>query len=180
MTGQRILGAVLAGGEARRFGSDKAMALLHGTPLIQHVLAGLGRQVAAVVVVGRAVDGLPALADRPGRGYGPLGGLCAALHHAAAEGFDAVVSVSCDTPLLPEDLVARLAPVAPSYVAGQYLIGCWPARLAGALDARLAETPDRSLRGWGRHIGARAVKFAQEIANVNSPDDLARLQENAA
>ncbi len=180
MSGGRILGAVLAGGAARRFGSDKAMALLDGRPLIQHVLAALGKQVDTVVVAGRSVAGYEALADRPGPGLGPLAGLCAALHHAARNGFDAVVSVSCDTPLLPDDLVARLAAEAPSQVEGHYLIGCWPAALAGVLDAHLAGTQDRSLRGWGRRVGARAVRFAQEIANVNRPEDLERLRQESA
>ena len=37
----RILGAILAGGQARRFGSNKALARLHGEPLIAHAARAL-------------------------------------------------------------------------------------------------------------------------------------------
>ena len=46
------LGAIIAGGKATRFGSDKAAALLNGRPLIEHVADGLREQVDALIVCG--------------------------------------------------------------------------------------------------------------------------------
>ncbi|MBA3896663.1 MAG: NTP transferase domain-containing protein, partial [Sphingomonadaceae bacterium] len=63
-----ILGAVLAGGASRRFGSDKALAMRDGRPLIAHVVDALATQVDAVVVCGRDWGGLPSIADRPAPG----------------------------------------------------------------------------------------------------------------
>jgi molybdopterin-guanine dinucleotide biosynthesis protein A len=109
--GGKLLGAVLAGGQARRFGADKAFARLGGQPLVAHAIALLAPLTDAVIVCGRddaAVCGAPAIHDRPRPGLGPLGGLGAALHHAGANGFAAVVTIPCDTPLLPDGLLGRL------------------------------------------------------------------------
>lgn len=171
-----VLGAVLAGGQSRRFGSDKAQALLDGQRLIDHVVAALSPQVDAVILCGRA----PGLADRPPGALGPLAGLNAALHHARAEGFDAVLSVPCDAPILPRDLLAILGSApgdGPAYIAGQPVIGIWPAALADRLDTHLREGDDRSLRGWARVTQARAIA-APPIANVNTIADLAELAAN--
>src|SRR5687767_11558795 len=97
----RILGAVIAGGESRRFGSDKALAVLHGRTLLDHVLAAICTECAAVVICGRKVDDLTCLRDRPRSGMGPLGGLAAALDYAEGHGFDGVLTSACDTPLFP-------------------------------------------------------------------------------
>lgn len=173
--GVKILGAILAGGQARRFGSDKALALLDGVPLIEHVAVALGAQTAAVAVCGRTHAGLIALADRPAPGLGPLGGLAAALHHAACAGYTGVVSVGCDVPRLPADLVATLIGDAPAVVAAQPVIGWWPAPFAARLDAHLASGADRSLRGWAAAVNARAVALGRPLANVNRTEDLAAL-----
>ena len=168
----RVLGAVLAGGQSRRFGSDKALAMLNGKPLIAHVIAAVSAQVDNVVVCGR--DG--GIADRPGPGLGPLGGLCAALRHAADNGFDAVLSVPCDTPDIPGDLVALLnAAALPACLADQPVIGLWHATLSGMLDVHLAETNDRSLRAWARQCGAVTVK-GPVLVNVNQVEDMAALR----
>ncbi len=169
----RLLGAVLAGGRSRRFGSDKAHALLDGRTLIDRVLAGLTPQVDALVLCGREGAGVTGIADRPGPDLGPLGGLNAALHHAAAHGFDAVVSVPCDTPFLPADLVARLGGGG-SYAASIPVIGWWPSSLADALDRHLATASDRSIRRWAISVGARPVEIGS-LANVNTAADLAAL-----
>ena len=165
-----VLGAVLAGGESRRFGSDKAAALLDGKPLIAHVIDRLRPQVEGVVVVGREHAGETAIADRPAPGLGPLGGLCAALAYAAAHGFDAVLTSGCDLPELPLDLREVLTP-GPAVVAGQPLLGLWPVALAGILDLHLARSADRSLRGWVALAGARAVDMGP-IRNINRIEDL--------
>lgn len=168
----RLLGAVLAGGQSRRFGTDKAQALLHGRALIDHVLAALGPQVAAIVVCGRVHPGVRSLADLPAPGLGPQGGLNAALAHAAAHGFDAVLSAGCDLPALPPDLASRLAP-GPAFLADCPIVGLWPVTLAPALAAWLGTgEADRSMRGWARAAEARAVPGLR-LANINTPADLA-------
>jgi molybdenum cofactor guanylyltransferase len=165
----RILGAILAGGQSRRFGTDKALALVDGQPLIDQVIARLAPQCTALVVVGRAHGDWSMLTDRPEGGEGPLAALNAALHYAAAHGFDAVLSAPCDVPDLPPDLATMLAP-APAVLADQPVIGLWPAALAPKLDAWLA-TGERAVRGFAEHVGARQVN-GPPLRNINRPSDL--------
>lgn len=170
----RLLGAVLAGGQSRRFGSDKALALLEGRPLIEHARAALAAQVEEVIVCGRE-GGIP---DRPAPRLGPLGGINAAIHEAAARGFDAVLTCGCDVPSLPADLAERLA--GGGYLAEMPVIGLWPATLAGHLDAWLAEPDDRSVRGWASAAGVARITLGAPLANLNTPADLAALRPAAS
>ncbi|MGD9811442.1 MAG: molybdenum cofactor guanylyltransferase [Sphingobium sp.] len=170
-----LLGAIIAGGAARRFGDDKGAVLLGGVALVDHAAAALRGQCDDLVIVGRQWPGMVSLADRPRPGEGPLGGLNAALHHARDNGFDAVLCAGCDTLPLPPDLAERLSP-GPAVVDGHWLMGLWPASLADDLDARLAGQADRSIRGWMRHIGARMVALPGPFYNINTPDALAEAE----
>lgn len=171
----RVLGALLAGGRSRRFGSDKALAAYGGRRLIDHAVATLRAQTEGLVVCGREWPGLVALADRPLADCGPLGGLNAALHHAAASGFDAVLCIPLDVHPLPRDLRARLEGEGARVLAAQHAIGFWPAALAGALDAHLARG-HRAIGGWVAHTGAVRVPDAElGLVNINTRDDLAGL-----
>ena len=171
----RLLGAVLAGGRSSRFGSDKAEALWRGKPLIQHAIDALRPMVDDLVLCGRAYGDVGAIADRPNAGLGPLGGLNAALHHAEAHGFAAVLSVGCDTPLLPVALLERLrASGGASYVGRLPVIGYWPAELAGPLDIFLAEQRKHSIRAWADRAEAVAIDWPK-LANINEPKDIAAL-----
>lgn len=175
-----ILGAVLAGGQARRFGADKALAEWQGRTLLAHAIEALARHCDRVIVCGRGEAPVDCVPDRPVSDLGPLGGLNGALHHAAGHGFLRVVACGCDTPVLPDDLLATLAASeAPRYVAELPVIGVWPAMLAPALDKWLAEGADRSMRGWARIAGAMPVS-APGLANVNFPADLAALGGGSA
>lgn len=169
------LGIVLAGGLSTRFGSDKALAPLDGRPLIEHALLTLGRYAVIVGVAGRDHPGALSIADRPARGLGPLGGLAGALHFAADNGFAQVLTCGVDSVDLPEDLFDLLSP-APAILAAQPVIGLWPASAAAALDAFLADDPRRSVRGFAASIGARAIETAHAPANINTPQDLTRLE----
>lgn len=172
-----VLGAVLAGGESRRFGSDKLAARLGDRTLLDHAIAWLTARTDAVVVCGRSVSGLPSLPDRPAPGLGPLGGLAAALHHAQRHGHSAVLSIPGDTPALPADLFERLTAIgAPVFVRGCPVIGLWPSSCADALIARLSGADDRSMRGWARTIDAQALALEDPIPNVNFQDDLTALR----
>ena len=167
----RLLGAILAGGMARRFGSDKALAEIDGVAMLDLVARHLAAECAAVVVIGRDWPGLARIEDAPRPGLGPLGGVAGALAHAALAGFDAVLTSGCDLPALPDGLAALLSP-ADAVLRGQPTIGLWRTRHAAPLAAWLEETEDRSIRAWADRIGARRVAYAGEIANVNTPADL--------
>ncbi|MBY9061459.1 molybdenum cofactor guanylyltransferase [Sphingomonas yunnanensis] len=171
----RILGAVLAGGQARRFGSDKALAALGGIRLLDHALSSLAPHVAALVVVGRDAAPVPVVPDRPCPGLGPLGGIAGALAHAAANGFDAVLTTACDTPVLPESLVTALRGAGAAHAAEAPTVGYWPVTLAAPLVQHLAAGGERSVRRWAAGAGVIAVCPGVTLANVNTPDDLARL-----
>ncbi len=164
----RLLGAVLAGGESRRFGSDKALALLGGKPLIEHAIEALAARTETVIVCGRDHgDWVP---DRPAPGLGPLGGICAALHAAAERGCDAVLTVPCDVPALPADLAERLA--GGGFVEAMPVIGVWPSALTESLEAWLRDSSDRSVRGWARAAGIAQVRLAGPLPNINTVKDL--------
>lgn len=130
----------------------------------------LAAECDCVIVCGRAWGGLPAVSDLPAPGLGPMGGLAAALARAASTGFDAVLSAPCDTPDLPAGLGRLLAP-APAVADGAWLIGLWPATLAGRLRALLAAEGAVSARRWIAEAGAarRAIPF---VVNINRPADL--------
>lgn len=167
-----ILGAIFAGGRARRFGGDKAAAAVHGVPMIERVAAVLAREVDALVVVGRDWPGMRRVEDAPAAGLGPLGALAGALAYARANGFVQVLTSGCDLPDLPDGLVATLAP-APAVIAGQPLVGLWPPALAGPLLDHLGEGGDRAMRGWIARAHARRVALDRPLANVNTPGELA-------
>jgi molybdenum cofactor guanylyltransferase len=100
-------GFVLAGGESRRMGSDKALIRFAGEPLVARALkilreVGLGARIAGAR--GDLEQFAPVIPDtEPGRG--PLAGICAAL--AACEAQRAVF-VPVDLPLLPASLITLM------------------------------------------------------------------------
>lgn len=108
-----VTGIVLAGGQGRRMGGvDKGLVDLDGRAMIEHVLARLRPQVGAMVVNANqnreryAAFGYSVIADEVGGFAGPLAGLHAGMSVATTP---YVVTVPCDSPFLPLDLVARLA-----------------------------------------------------------------------
>lgn len=171
----RILGAVLAGGRSRRFGSDKALADLNGRALIDHAVEALRPHVDDLIVCGRDHAGCRCVADRPEPGLGPLGGLNAALDMAREEGFAGVLTTGCDCPVFPAEMARALIGDRPLVVADHQLFGYWPATFATMLDAHLAAGGDRSIRAWMRLADACTIARAWPLPNVNTPADLARL-----
>lgn len=168
----RVLGALIAGGRASRFGSDKALALLAGRPLIAWAAQVLAPFCADTVVCGREWSGLESVADVPGPDLGPLGGLAGALGHAEACGFEAVVTIGCDMPWVPGGLVEALVASGPAWCADAPVLGCWPAALGGSLRAHLQADDDRSVRRWGAMVGGVAVASPEPLPNLNTPQAL--------
>lgn len=111
------------------------------------------------------------LPDHPNSDLGPLGGLNAALRHAAAKGYTHVLSAGVDAPNLPSDLEERLMGDGVAIVESQPVVGWWPSALQPELDAFLAEG-GRALYGFAERVGARRVTLDTALMNVNRPTDL--------
>jgi molybdopterin-guanine dinucleotide biosynthesis protein A len=167
-----LLGAVLAGGLSSRFGSDKAQAMFAGRSLIDHAVATLRHYADEVVVIGTRAGGLP---DLPHDGLGPLGGIAAALDHAATHGYRCVLTIGCDMPRLPDALIPALLARAPTFCADAPVLGHWSSALGAHLLSHIEVAPDRSVRGWARSIGALPIASPSPIANVNTVEDLMAL-----
>lgn len=166
-----ILGVVLAGGQATRFGSDKALAELGGRTLLSRAFDALNGHCELVVIAGRERGPGRCIPDWPRPGMGPLAGIAAGLHLAQDEGYDTVLTCGVDSIALPENLLELLSP-APAYLADQPVVGHWPAGAAGEIERILEGTGRRSMLAFADRINARAVKCAAEPANINTPADL--------
>ena len=108
----KISAIILSGGRATRMnGLDKGLVQLQQKPLIAHVIARLKPQVDEIFINANReiaqyqVFGLPVLKDENEEFIGPLAGFSLGLQHAK---HDYVLTVPCDSPLLPLDLVERL------------------------------------------------------------------------
>lgn len=170
-----ILGAVLAGGQSSRFGTDKALAEFRGRTLLAHAVDTLSGWCEHVIVVGRAEAPAPTLPDWPRPGMGPLAGLAAALHHARDEDYEFVLTCGVDSLALPDDLPDLLSP-APAYLAAQPVIGLWPASAVQVIEDILHSDSRHSLKRFAEAVGARAVSGVADPANVNTQADLAALE----
>jgi len=170
-----ILGAVLAGGRATRFGSDKALARLGEATLLDHALTSLLPHVDALVVIGRDTAPVTVAPDLPHADLGPLGGIAGALAHARAIGCTSVLTTACDTPMLPGTLVATLLACEAAHARAAPTVGHWPVRLLEPLLARLNTGESRSIRRWAADAGVAAMLPGVTVANVNTTEDLANL-----
>jgi molybdopterin-guanine dinucleotide biosynthesis protein A len=113
MRTEDITGLVLCGGRGSRMGGvDKGLQNFQGMPLALHALLRLRPQVGDVLINANrnlaAYEslGAPVWPDPMGDYPGPLAGWLAGLEHCETP---YMVTVPCDTPHFPVDLVARLA-----------------------------------------------------------------------
>ncbi|CAP54110.1 NTP transferase domain-containing protein [Gluconacetobacter diazotrophicus] len=196
---------ILAGGAATRMGGgDKPLLLAGGRTLLGRLLDRLAGAGVPMAINTRgdtarfAAFGLPVLPDDtadgvPDGGAGPLAGVLAAMDWAAGLGCDAVLTVPGDTPFVPRDLLAALAPAPAVALSGgrrHHLVALWPVAARAALRARLAATPAGApraafgVRAFAETIGMREVTFPDQpfdpFFNVNTPEDLAAARRIAA
>jgi molybdopterin-guanine dinucleotide biosynthesis protein A len=185
---ETITAVILAGGGGRRMGGeDKGLMQLHGRALVQHVLERIAPQCDTILInINRnrnayARFGHPLLEDTLPGGLGPLAGLLTALEQSRG---DYVISVPCDTPYLPADLVARMFENLQRNGAdictvddGERLhpvILLVRRSLAGDLRQYL-EAGGRKVHDWLNRIDHCTVDFSDQpeaFMNINTPEQL--------
>ena len=192
---QDITGLILAGGRGSRMGGvDKGLQTHAGVPLALHALLRLAPQVGATMInanrnlAAYESMGVPvwpdALPDYPG----PLAGMLAGLEHAETAW---LVTVPCDTPNFPPDLVERLAAAADEQGAD---IAMAATREDGAVQVQpvfcllrtdlledlvaFLHAGERKIDRWtARHRCVQVIfEDADAFFNANTLDELQRLQ----
>ncbi|HZH11329.1 MAG TPA: molybdenum cofactor guanylyltransferase MobA [Microvirga sp.] len=189
------LGVILAGGLSRRMGgNDKTLLRLQGQTLLAHVTNRLGPQCESIVLSANgdpsrfAETGLPVVPDTVPDHPGPLAGLLAAMDWCVSKKpfVEWIVSVPCDTPFIPTDLVERLHAArndshgamacAASGSRQHYVTGLWSVSLRERLRRALVLDGMRRVEDWVKsHDFAIAVWPLEPIDpffNINTPADL--------
>jgi molybdopterin-guanine dinucleotide biosynthesis protein A len=184
--------AILAGGRARRLGGqDKSALIVDGFRFIDRQLDALRPLTDRIVLVGyRGAPPASIPVERDGwPDAGPLGGLATALVTAAT---DRVLVLACDLPYVTTPFLAFLADVDPDAAAvvpvcdgrWQPLCAIYARSAADTFVTALARG-DRAVapvvsqlrpRLMGHGEWARFDRTGLLLANVNTPDDLARIR----
>ncbi|WP_017932514.1 molybdenum cofactor guanylyltransferase [Robiginitomaculum antarcticum] len=112
----KICTLIVAGGQGRRIGGHKADTELCGKRLIDHTIQRAENWDLPIYIGLRRhgqvlTPGYFQILDKADI-EGPLSGIIAGLAFAKKEGFSYVLTVACDMPFLPSDLVDWLLPAA--------------------------------------------------------------------
>ena len=183
-----VSGIVLAGGLGRRMGGvDKGLQLLHGKPMVEHVLARFAPQVDEIVINANqnqdryAAFGHRVVSDEITGFAGPLAGLHAGL---GALSRPIAATVPCDSPFLPEDLVARLQRALGDNDLAVAKTGAQPHPVFALVRRAVSANLQAFLAGGGRKIDAwyaslKVVEVAFDdeadaFRNINTLDELGR------
>jgi molybdenum cofactor guanylyltransferase len=190
-----ISGLILAGGRGSRMGHvDKGLQDFHGAPMAMHVMRRLAPQVGTMMINANQNlapyegFGVPVWPDEFTGFAGPLAGLQTGLRHCETP---YLVTAPCDSPFLPENLVARL---------GEALI-LQDADLAVAITGEGEErqphpvfcllktsllnhltdylqSGGRKMDAWYASLKVAEVRFKDEAAfrNINTLEDLRKFE----
>jgi molybdenum cofactor guanylyltransferase len=181
-----VTGIVLAGGKGSRMGGvDKGLQPLRGKAMIEWVLARFEPQVSEVLINANqnapiyARFGHRVIADEIGGFAGPLAGLHSGLNAAK---HPLVVTVPCDSPFLPADLVARLGAALGANQLAVAKTGNQPHPVFALMKRDVRESLEAFLASGGRKIDAwyAALKVvevsfddeAHAFRNINTLDEL--------
>ncbi|MBX3606297.1 MAG: molybdenum cofactor guanylyltransferase MobA [Piscinibacter sp.] len=191
-----ITGLILAGGRGSRMGGvDKGLQNHLGVPLAMHALLRLAPQVGEVMVNANRnlgayeAMGAPVWPDALPDFAGPLAGFLAGLERCETP---YLVTVPCDTPNFPTDLVERLAAalaaqdadIAMAATRGAQGLQVQPVfclMKAALMESLVRFTQDgqRKIDRWTAQHRCIEVPFDDEAAffNANTLDELRQLQK---
>ena len=159
---------ILAGGESRRMGQDKANLPLGGRTLLQSAIATMQPLFAEVIISVRQPRpgiALPQVCDNPLHA-GPLAGLVAGLERAATPW---IFAVACDMPFITPALIECLARQRAGHQAVVPVVQGYPQPLAAFYATSCLAAARDCLSGSGKH-SLRALLEHLQVRYVNETE----------
>jgi len=177
-------------------GIDKGLIPFLGKPLIESAIKRLGNQVGPILINANrnitkyATYGHPVIVDETPDFSGPLAGFSAGLKACTSP---YLLTAPCDSPLLPADLGIKLAT---EMTRGDFQLvyastkeindKIWAQPVFCLMRADLKEPleifikkGDLKIDRWFKELHTSTVVFddTQAFANINTPEELKRLEE---
>ncbi len=185
---KNITAVILAGGKGRRLGGqDKGLVSYKNKKLIEHVIERIEPQVNNIVINANRNQaqyetfGYAVINDDLNDFQGPLAGFATAMKVVET---DYIITLPCDGPLLPLDLVSRMSvqlkdnsqsiAVAHNGERLQPVYAMIPVILVDSLEAFLANG-DRKIDLWYAEHKTCLIDFSDQshaFFNVNRKEDL--------
>lgn len=188
-----VTAVILAGGKGRRMdGKDKGLVELANRPLIEYVIDGIKPQVETIILNANRNQekyshyGYPVISDELNDFQGPLAGFFSAMKNTTTSH---IVTLPCDGPLLPGDLVERLlfalndkkADIAVAHDGErmQPVYSLIPKSLIASLNTFLG-SGERKIDLWYKQHRIALADFSdcpQTFRNINTAEQRDRLQD---
>ena len=188
---QHVTAVILAGGKGRRLdGQDKGLALYQGKTLIEHVINRIRPQVANIIINANRNQqiyknlGYPVISDEMSNFQGPLAGIASAMKSVKT---DYIMTLPCDGPLLPHDLMTKMLStfnqaspsangiaVAHNGIRMQPVHALIPIKLRNSLEEFLL-SDDRKVAHWYAKHDIVQVDFSDQknaFFNINKKEQL--------
>ena len=187
-----VTAVILAGGKGRRMdGKDKGLVELANRPLIEYVIDAIKPQVETIILNANRNQeqysqyGYPVIPDALLDYQGPLAGFISALKNSTTSH---IVTLPCDGPFLPRDLVERLifaltdseAEIAVAHDGDrmQPVYSLIPTTLINSLSSFL-DTGERKIDLWYKQHRVALADFSdcpETFRNINTAEQRDRLQ----
>lgn len=185
-----ITGIILAGGRGSRMGGvDKGLQNFNGIPLALHTMLRLSPQVGELMInanrnlAAYEAFGVPVWPDVLADYAGPLAGFLTGLERCETA---YLVTVPCDTPLFPQDLVSRLAQALDTQQTEIAMAAAReedgqlrPQPVFSLMRVELMESLVRFTQGGGRKIDAWTAQHRTTLVAFDQPGDEPRAFYNA-
>ena len=176
-----IAGLILAGGESKRMGRNKALLTVDGVPFVQRIVNTLHQRFSLILISANdssqyAFLNLPVIPD-VFKQCGPLAGIHAAFR---AEPADYFFTVTCDIPfisiqvidLLIDKIEEKSVVIADDGMQTHPLIGIYPRAIYSLLENYLREGK-RQVHEFIETVDVIKTEvspYARSVLNINTPD----------
>ena len=186
---------VLAGGESRRMGENKAFVILDDKPIIAHTLARLSQLEPTETLIITRIPSQYAhfdarIIEDEGTGLGPLNGICSALKYCTTE---YIFVVGCDMPFIDAGWIRWIYGQRSNHDAVMPHFDGYPQSLHAFYHRRCLESfteqlnnnnfrMEHALAKINTHFVRPAPPHEKDLSantffNINTPEDLIRAQQ---